>query len=232
MQRFTSSSKKRGFIALFALSCLAAVIASTWRAHSQTMRVPQRGQEKKPVDRMIENLKRSGADFPAVELFHAQDASTSEITLRRAAAQDILSRGLTLDLDGQMALRLASGEIPAMTLKLPNPTGKGDSVELELTRVDIFAEGFTVITSSSNEQPVDYEKSAHYRGKVKGAPGSLAAISVLGNEVVGIYSTPDQGNFVLGRLGGDNPDNTHILYSAADLKRKDPPMETLPIWWR
>ena len=171
---------------------------------------------------MIENMKRSGMEFPEVELFHAQDASTSALTFSRASAQDILNRGLTLDLDGQMALRMASGEIPSMTLRLPNPSGKGDSVELELTQVNIFADGFTVITSSSNGQPVDYEKSTHYRGTVKGAPGSLAAISVLGDEVVGLYSTPDQGNFVLGRLGGDNPNNTHILYSQADMKMQNP----------
>ncbi|HKQ78271.1 MAG TPA: M12 family metallo-peptidase [Blastocatellia bacterium] len=174
------------------------------------------------MDRMIENMKRSGAEFPEVELFHVQEAATSDLTFRRASAQDLLHRGQTLDLDGQMALRLASGEIPAMTLRLPNPSGKGDSVELELTRVNIFAEGFTVITSSSNGQPVDYEKSTHYRGTVKGAPGSLAAISVLSDEVVGLYSTPEQGNFVLGRLGGDNPNNTHILYSQADMKMQNP----------
>ncbi len=222
MKRFTSLSKIIGFLALVAISCLAGVMASNWRAHSQALRIPQRGQEQKPVDRMIENMKRSGAEFPEVELFHVQEESVSASTFSRAAAQDLLNRGLTLDIDGQMALRMASGEIPSMTLRLPNPIGKGDSVELELTRVNIFAEGFTVITSSSNDQPVDYEKSVHYRGTVKGAPGSIAAISVLGDEIVGLYSTPDQGNFVLGRLGGDNPNNTHILYSQADMKRQNP----------
>jgi hypothetical protein len=117
----------------------------------------------------------------------------------------------------QMAQRLASGETPSMTLILPSPSGKSASVELELTKVDIFADGFTVVTSSSGGQTVDYKESAHYRGVVKGSPGSIATLSVLGDEVVGMYSIPDQGNFVLGRLGGDNPDNSHILYAEADL---------------
>jgi hypothetical protein len=117
---------------------------------------------------------------------------------------------------------MARGETPSMTLTLPDPSGKTDLVKLELTKVDIFADGFTVATSSSGGRTVDYEESAHYRGVVKGSPGSLATLSVLGDEVVGMYSTPDQGNFVLGRLGGNNPDDSHILYSEADLKARNP----------
>jgi len=167
---------------------------------------------------MIEGLKNRGVEFPAVELFQAQDASASALTLSRAAAQDALGKSVVLNPDMQMARRLASGETPSMTLRLPDPSGKSASVELELTKVDIFADGFTVVTSSSGGRTVDYQEGAHYRGVVKGSRGSIATLSVLGDEIVGMYSIPDQGNFVLGRLGGDNPDNSHILYSDADLK--------------
>ncbi|MGH9934779.1 MAG: hypothetical protein ACREAM_00955, partial [Blastocatellia bacterium] len=88
------SSHKRGFIALVAMVCLAAMIASTWRAYSQTMQAPRREQGTKPVDRMIDVLKRSGAEFPAVELFQEQEASASASTFRRAAAQDVLGKGV------------------------------------------------------------------------------------------------------------------------------------------
>jgi metallopeptidase family M12-like protein len=210
-------SHKKGFIALVAMICLAAVITSTWRAYSQTRQAPSPGQGTKPMDSMIEGLKNRGVEFPTVELFRAQDVSASTLTLSRAAAQNVLSKSVILTPDMQMTQRLASGETPSMTLILPDPSGKSGSVELELTKVDIFADGFTVVTSSSGGQTVDYKESAHYRGVVKGSPGSIATLSVLGDEVVGMYSTPDQGNFVLGRLGGDNPDNSHILYSVADL---------------
>jgi len=166
---------------------------------------------------MIQGLKNSGVEFPTVELFRAQDVSASTLTLSRATAQNVLGKSVILNPDMQIAQRLASGETPSMTLILPSPSGKSASVELELTKVDIFADGFTVVTSSSGGQTVDYKESAHYRGVVKGSPGSIATLSVLGDEVVGMYSIPDQGNFVLGRLGGDNPDNSHILYAEADL---------------
>ena len=211
-------SRKKEFIALVAMICLAAVIPSTWRAYSQTRQAPSRDQGTKPMDSMIEGLKNRGVEFPAVELFQAQDASASALTLSRAAAQDALGKSVVLNPDMQMARRLASGETPSMTLRLPDPSGKSASVELELTKVDIFADGFTVVTSSSGGRTVDYQEGAHYRGVVKGSRGSIATLSVLGDEIVGMYSIPDQGNFVLGRLGGDNPDNSHILYSDADLK--------------
>src|SRR5215510_12786257 len=214
-------SHKKGFIALVALLCLATMIASTWQAYSKIRQVPGRDQGTKPMDIMIENLRKSGVEFPAVELFQAQEPSASALTLSRAAAQNVLGKGIVLNPDKQMAQRIASSEMPSMTLILPSPSGKSASVELELTKVDIFADGFTVVTSSSGGRTVDYEESAHYRGVVKGSPGSLATLSVLGDEVVGMYSTPGQGNFVLGRLGGDNPDNSHILYSEADLLVKN-----------
>jgi Metallo-peptidase family M12 len=215
-------SHKKGFIALVALVCLTAMIASTWRAYSQTRQVPGLSQGTKPMDSMIANLKRSGVEFPAVELFQAQEVSASALTLSRAAAQDVLSKGVVLNPDKRMAQQIARGETPAMTLSLPEPSGKSGLVELELAKVDIFADGFSVATSSSGGRTVDYEESAHYRGVVKGSPGSVATLSVLGDEVVGMYSTPGQGNFVLGRLGGVNPDDSHILYSEADLKMQNP----------
>jgi hypothetical protein len=237
MSKYVASHKK-GFIALVALLCLATTIASTWRAYSQTSQVPSQDQGTKPMDMMIENLRKSGVEFPAVELFQAQEPSASALTLSRAAAQNVLGEGIVLNPDKEMAQRIASGEMPSMTLRLPDPSGKSDSVELELTKVDIFADGFTVVTSSSGGRPVDYEESAHYRGVVKGSPGSLATLSVLGDEVVGMYSTPAQGNFVLGRLGGDNLDNSHILYAEANLlaqnsweclTKEDPTTTTQPV---
>ena len=169
------------------------------------------------MDSMIQGLKNSGVEFPTVELFRAQDVSASTLTLSRAAAQNVVGKSVILNPDMKMAQRLASGETPSLTLILPSPSGKSASVELELTKVDIFADGFTVATSSSGGQTVDYKESAHYRGVVKGSRGSIATLSVLGDEVVAMYSIPDQGNFVLGRLGGENPDNSHILYAEADL---------------
>ena len=57
----------------------------------------------------------------------------------------------------------------------------------------------------------------HYWGAIKGSEGSLAAISIFKNEVIGFYSSQQNGNFVLGKLGGNNPRRDHILYAEKDL---------------
>src|SRR5262249_58923530 len=132
---------------------------------------------------MIQGLKNRGVEFPTVELFRAQDVSASTLTLNRAAAQNVLSKSVILNPDLQMAQSLASGETPSMTLILPSPSEKSASVELELTKVDIFADGFTVVTSSSGGQTVDYKGGARYAGVVKGCQGSMDSRSAPASEL-------------------------------------------------
>lgn len=103
-------------------------------------------------------------------------------------------------------------------LKLDLPLKNGQELELELVRVNIFADGFFVNTDLQPEG-VDVPLGVHYRGIIKGQPGSIAALSVFDNELMGIFSSPSAGNLVLGRLEGINPRHDHILYNDADLTR-------------
>jgi hypothetical protein len=192
----------------------------TWRASSQTSQLAGQQPRLKPADVMIEELKQNGAEFPEIDLFLPQLISSNS----RLMTQDALKQGAFLNLNTGTALRLASGDTQNMTLRLPDPAGFGVPMELELTQVNLFADGFNVLTSSSGEQPVDYQPGIHYRGSVKGSPGSLAAISVFGDEIAGVYSTPAQGNFVLGKLGGNNLANTHVIYAQGDLSLEAPPV--------
>ena len=87
-----------------------------------------------------------------------------------------------------------------------------------MAKVDIFAPGFSIKTSKPTSEKLDEAVGVHYRGIIKGNDHSLAAISVFKNEVMGFYSTDAEGNVTLGRLGGNNPTNRHILYAVKDLK--------------
>jgi hypothetical protein len=82
---------------------------------------------------------------------------------------------------------LVNSNAQSLTLRLP--TFAGPPVELELVQVNPFAEGFNVVTSDSNGQPVAYERGVHYSGVIKGVENSLAAISVFKDEVMGTYSS-------------------------------------------
>src|ERR1044072_3584744 len=86
--------------------------------------------------------------------------------------------------------------------------------ELELVRVDVTTPDFTVVTGTSNGRAVPYEPGLHYRGKVKDAPDSYAAVSVFRNEVMGLFFRPADGTVVIGRLLGKNLGGEHIVYAT------------------
>lgn len=213
-------SRKKGILLFIVATCLITALIAAWRVYplrAQTSGPIQVVQEGKAMSQMIDNLKSSGAQFRAVELLQTEQAPA----LTSFVSSDELKQGVTLNFNSSAASLLSASNDQTITFRLPDPQGALEAVELELTRVNIFSEGFKVTTSSSNGAPVNHQPGAHFRGAVKGAPGSLAAVSVFNNEVAGLYSLPDRGNFVLGKLKGDNPNNVHVLYSDADLKREN-----------
>jgi hypothetical protein len=172
---------------------------------------PQSNSELKSVARLVSDAKRAGSDFNPVELFNRQTRSAAADALRRRAVKD----GTVLQLRPDDLPNLVRRNAQSLTLRLP--TFAGTPVELELVQVNPFAPGFNVVTSESNGRPVTYEHGVHYWGMIKGVEGSLAAISFFKDEVIGTYSSPKEGNFVLGKLAGNNPAREHILYAEKDL---------------
>jgi len=160
---------------------------------------------------MIENAKRAGRNFPLAEPFNTQTRSAAADAARRRAVK----AGTILGLRQNGLADLVNRNEQSLTLRLP--AFGGPPVELELVQVNLFAPNFRVTTSDSQGAPVAHENGVHYWGMIKGAEGSLAAISVFKDEVIGFYSSAKEGNFVLGKLGGDNPRRDHILYAEKDL---------------
>jgi len=128
----------------------------------------------------------------------------------------VLNDGVTFDLDKPAAANLMKDNVSFLTLSVPDSSG--GTVDLELIKVDIFAPGFSLKTAAKTNESLEDALGVHYRGIVKGNERSLAAISIFKNEIMGFFSTEAGGNSVIGRLGGDNPSNTHIVYADRDLK--------------
>lgn len=218
---------KRGRIILFAL-CLILLCIGSWQAYSQSdsqsnFRPDSLTFSEKPIAQSVQRVKDQGGSFPSVNLFEKQAQSVSKAVKARAAnvetLQRVIDEGTILEMNRRQVRRMLRGNLETMTLALP--TAEAGTTELELIKADIYSTDFKVETSSG-ENPGRYEKGIHYRGIVKGDPGSVAAISIFSNEVTGFYSTQEGGNVVLGRLGGTNPNNRHILYAERDLKEKRP----------
>ena len=214
--RITSLAHSRllrgGLLGIFFLACVALLSLTGSRVSSQISiptPPPQAQNRPKAVTQLVSDAKRAGRDFPRVEPFNRQTRSAA--AARRRAVKD----GSILQLRPNALADLVNSHAPTLTLHLP--TFGGPPVDLELVQVDIFAEGFNVVTSDSNGQPVPFERGVHYRGVVKGIEDSFAVISIFKNEVIGTYSSPTAGNFVLGKLAGNNPARDHILYAEKDL---------------
>lgn len=199
------------------LVCLTGVLITTWQVKSQIQVNPPQEPRGRGMSAMIDGLKTDGLQFPAYEL------SSLETPLNAVVPQDQVIKGTAFNINDLTASTLSSGINQTLTLVLPDPFGSGTGVELELTQIDILAEGFRVRTSSTGGQLANVTLGTHYRGAVKGIPGSVASISVFDNEIAGLYSTPEQGNFVIGKMGGAaNRTNLHVVYPSSELKNPEP----------
>lgn len=89
-------------------------------------------------------------------------------------------------------------------------------IEVQLYKVNLFAEGFHVDTDKS--QNVAYQEGVYYRGIVKGDLESLVSFSFFNNELNGMISSETWGNLVIGRLDRTNNTSDYIIYSDAKLK--------------
>jgi Metallo-peptidase family M12/Secretion system C-terminal sorting domain/Reprolysin family propeptide len=87
--------------------------------------------------------------------------------------------------------------------------------EVLLYEAEIFAPDFSVVTSESNGEAVEYTGGKHYRGVINGDDNSLVAISFFENEIMGLVAT-NEGNYVIGKLD-NNDQSTHIIYNDKDM---------------
>ena len=91
-----------------------------------------------------------------------------------------------------------------------------------LVQIELLTSDFQVIESST-EQAATYQAGIHYRGIVQGLEHTLVAISVFDEEVMGVISSLENGNLVLGRLESEDkirsPRDPYILYPDHQLNQ-------------
>ncbi|MBK7382630.1 MAG: fibronectin type III domain-containing protein [Flavobacteriales bacterium] len=160
---------------------------------------------------IADRIQRSAAEgkrFQPVELFQVVEADPAAVALW----SDACTKATVLDLD-RSAVRVVLGSRPErIALSIPDPAGIR---VLDLERVEITAPGFVVRVSSTGGT-VPVPEGIHYRGMIRGVPGSLVAISIFEEEVMGLIGDPSD-DIVLGRLAGD-AEGRHILYREGDLR--------------
>ncbi|MEO7081552.1 MAG: M12 family metallo-peptidase, partial [Flavobacteriales bacterium] len=162
------------------------------------------------VSEHVQALMSKGVAFEPVELFSPVAASPVADALWLRACY----RASVVRLEPTLAARLLERQPPYISLSVPGANG---AVVMDLEKVEITTSDFRVVQASTG-LPVRSAVSVHYQGMVRGEAGSIAAISVFPEEVMGILGGQD-GQQVIGRFDNDR-DGLHVFYREDDLREK------------
>jgi hypothetical protein len=166
-------------------------------------------QSLRPVAQKITDKKSMHAVFEYTHLFSVTAASKQH----SEQLKNRVSNSTVMEFNRVRTQAILSHQPENLRLFVPKDAGQ--NIELELVKVNLFTPDFSVTTSESNGLPVAAITGLHYQGIVKGDNSSIVAISIFGDEVMGMISTAADGNITLGKLENDFS-GRHILYRQRD----------------
>ncbi len=170
---------------------------------------PAMAQKDKPSE-LVRSKKNEGSSFESVRLFKNQQNQRLDNRIPQELKEHTLFR-----LDFKEAALLRSSAPETMTFEVPGPT----PISLELVKTNLYADGFSIEEMPSGKMIVPENRVVHYRGIVQGEPRSIAALSIMDDEVTGMISIREQdNNLVIGKL--KNSDQ-HIMYKDTDIGHLD-----------
>jgi hypothetical protein len=135
--------------------------------------------------------------------------------------QQIAGKYQALELNTSKLDALRSGSPSEMDLSLPFENGE---MKLQLKKVSITADNFSVmeVLPGGFYYEVSYSGAIFYQGKIKGLSRSMATISIVGDQVMGIISD-DKSNIILGAIEEQGrATEEYALYRETDLKITNP----------
>ncbi|MBL7693120.1 MAG: zinc-dependent metalloprotease [Flavipsychrobacter sp.] len=168
-----------------------------------------------PMDAFISRMKTTN-EFVTVSNIWTPDNNFDKTELLK-----IVEEAQPLTIDYAHVAEFMKANHSAISLVVP--AENGGTYTIELGKYDILANDFEVhaVGENGKDTKVDYTPGLYYRGVVKGIQGSVASFSFFNNEVYGIFSIPDVGNFVLvpNSMTGKEWDyhRDYILYNDAKI---------------
>ncbi|MBB6370188.1 T9SS type A sorting domain-containing protein [Chryseobacterium shigense] len=167
-------------------------------------------QKLRPVAQKISEAHIRKNDFQKYDLFQVDKTSKKLLEYKRAAT-DIT------------VMNLKSAELKKLVQEKPEyleisfPFDGDRQITVELYKNQIFTNDFKVVTNKV--EIVNYTPGVYYMGIVKGDDNSVAAFSFFDNDIVGVASTSELGNVVLGKA--KNADD-FVSYSESKLTGANP----------
>ncbi len=164
-------------------------------------------QQHRPSE-LVKQKKTQNSDFQNINLF---GLLTTKQKANVKLPKEVKDYTL-LSLDTKKLASMKSNAPKTINLEIP---GQKSSMVLELVKVDIVTDDFTIVEMPSGKVVKSDKTISHYRGVVRGKTNSIAAVSLLNGEVSGVISVGgDKGNFVMGRLKNSSE---HIIYADNNL---------------
>jgi len=174
------------------LLTIVLACALMW-THAQTGLRPQE---------QIDALRKGKSPFIRLALFPSGSALED--------AELPLAQGL--DFQERVAQSLLRHPYSVIEIDLPV---QGEIATLELYRVELSSEDYTLKLADPTHGSLERTEGLYYRGVVKGKPGSIASLSIYGDEVLGMISTLEAGNLTLAKYQSkqNKVKGLHVLYS-------------------
>lgn len=167
-------------------------------------------QKLKPVAQRVLEYHNSKTEIKTFDLFEVNKA-TDKLAEYKRAATDITVMSLKA-----AELKRLIKEKPDF-LEISFPFDGGRQITIEMYRHQILTNDFKVVTDKG--KIVEYTPGVYYQGIVKGDNTSIVAFSFFNNDIVGVASTPELGNIVVGKATNSED---FVSYSDSKLTGTNP----------
>lgn len=166
-------------------------------------------QNLRPVAAKVSEYHSQKKTFEKYNLFTVNDNSEKLAEYKRAAT-DIS----VLSVDHKQLKKLVHNKPEYLEVSFPFD---GKQITMELYKNEIFTRDFKVTTSKG--EIADYTPGVYYQGIVKGDNQSVVAFSFFDTDIVGVASTLELGNIVVGKAKNSND---FVSYSDSKLTGLNP----------
>ncbi|MBT2619267.1 T9SS type A sorting domain-containing protein [Chryseobacterium sp. ISL-6] len=167
-------------------------------------------QNLRPIAQKITEYHNQSKSFVKYDLFEVNKASSKMAEYKRAAT-DITAMSIN-----SVELKKLVKDKPEF-LEMSFPFEGDKKITIELYKSQIFTDNFKVTTNKG--EIVQYIPGVYYRGIIKGDNSSVVAFSFFDNDVVGVASTSDLGNVVVGKVKNSED---FVSYSESKLTGANP----------
>lgn len=161
------------------------------------------------VSKKVQELNSKSQQFKSYDLFSVNN-NVNKSAKYFTSATDVT----VLNLNNNQLERLMNDAPSYLTISVPY---QNEIVEVQLFKQNVVTDSFIVKDEQGNE--LDYKLGEYYRGIVKGDEESLVAISFFEGDIMGVISSREFGNVMVGK---STDQHDFISYSDRNLLGENP----------